>query len=85
MLDKKEYKTIHLEEKSVYVEENQGTIVIKQNKPTLSKEELLVNINYASVDLSTHDNKFQDRIHIDREETIELYKWIKKNSTLNRF
>lgn len=79
MLDKKEYKTIHLEEKSVYVEENQGTIVIKQGNPALSKEELLVNINHASVDLSTYDNKFQDKIHIDREETTELYRWISKD------
>lgn len=76
MLDRKEYKTINLEEKSVYVEENQGTIVINQDKPTLSKEELLSNINLASVDLSTYDNKFQDKIHIDRAETTELYEWI---------
>lgn len=39
-------------------------------------EKLLLNIEAASVDLSSYENKFQGKIHIDRPETTEIYNWI---------
>lgn len=78
MFDKKEHITINLGEQSPYIESNDGTININlaSNKSSLSKEELLSNINQASVDLSLYENKFQGKIHIDRKETADIYNWI---------
>ncbi|QIK58331.1 ATP-binding protein [Dysgonomonas sp. HDW5A] len=42
-------------------------------------EELLFNIEAASVDLSSYENTFQSKIHIDRLETTEIYNWILSN------
>jgi|GEM_PF-2751404 len=39
-------------------------------------EELLLNIEAASVDLSSYENTFQGKIHLDRLETKEIYNWI---------
>lgn len=39
-------------------------------------EELLLNIEAASVDLSGYENTFQGKIHLDRLETTEIYNWI---------
>ncbi|MDR0332387.1 MAG: AAA family ATPase [Dysgonamonadaceae bacterium] len=82
MFDKKEYnRIINLGEKSSYIEENKGTVnntTIVQAKPSFSKEELLSNINQASVDLSLYENTFQGKKHIDRKETTEIFNWIEK-------
>lgn len=40
------------------------------------EEELLLNIEAASVDLSSYENTFQGKIHLDRLETTEIYNWI---------
>lgn len=79
MLDKKEYKTVSFQEGATYIEKNEGIINYYSPKDALSKEELLFNINNASVDLSTYDNKFQGKIHIERKETTDLYNWIDKD------
>lgn len=39
-------------------------------------EELLLNIEAASVDLSSYENTFQGKIHLERLETTEIYNWI---------
>lgn len=39
-------------------------------------EELLLNIEAASIDLSSYENTFQGKIHLDRLETTEIYNWI---------
>lgn len=79
MLDKKEYKTVNFQEGATYIEKNEGTINYYSSEVSLSKEEILFNINNASVDLSTYDNKFQGKIHIERKETTDLYGWINKD------
>lgn len=53
MLDKKDYKTINMGEKSAYIEKNEGTVNLYHGEQqSLSTEEILLNINNASVDLS---------------------------------
>lgn len=79
MFDKELHnKTINISgHKSVFVEENQGSITINTfEEATLTKEQILSNINLASVDLSTYENTFSNKIHIDRVETQKLYDWI---------
>lgn len=77
MLDKKDYKTINIGEKSAYIEKNEGVVNFYQEKQQfLSTEEILLDINNASVDLSSYENTFQGKIHIERNETKELFKWI---------
>ena len=50
MLDKKDYKTINMGEKSAYIEKNEGTVNLYHGEQqSLSTEEILLNINNASV------------------------------------
>lgn len=77
MLDKKDYKTINMGEKSAYIEKNEGTVNLYHGEQqSLSTEEILLNINNASVDLSSYENTFQGKIHIERDETKDLFNWI---------
>lgn len=77
MLDKKDYKTINISEKSTYIEKNEGVVNLYQGEQqSLSTEEILLSINNASVDLSSYENTFQGKIHIDRNETKELFNWL---------
>lgn len=78
MFRRKGNTTIILGEKAVYIGKNNGTVNIDQReKQTLSKDEILLNINTASVDLSSYENTFQGKVHIERKETKELFEWIK--------
>lgn len=79
MLDKKEYKTVNFQDGATYIEKNEGTINYYSSEVSLSEEDILFNISNASVDLSTYDNKFQGKIHIERKETAELYDWINRS------
>ncbi|MFA6200513.1 MAG: AAA family ATPase [Bacteroidales bacterium] len=64
-------------EKPVYFE--QANIVNINNqveKSQLAFDDILSAFNSASVDLSSYKNKFGNKIHIDRNETNDLYCWI---------
>ena len=66
MLDKK----INLNDDSLYVEKNEGTINYFQNNKELSTEEALDSLEEASIDLTSYTNKFNGEIHLKRSETI---------------
>nr|WP_321521523.1 AAA family ATPase [uncultured Macellibacteroides sp.] len=77
MLDNKKYNTINVSKNSAYIEKNEGVVNLFQGEQqSLSTEEILLNINNASVDLSSYENTFQGKIHIERGETKELYNWL---------
>jgi hypothetical protein len=63
-------------EKSIYIEKMNGNININIPETILSSEEIFENLNNASVALSSYKNKFSNQIHIERNETIDLYNWI---------
>ncbi len=82
MLGKKEIKNIDINgDNPIYVESNEGIIQIYQGKSKLSEEDLMENIDRASIDLSSYTNKFQEKIHINRDETKVLYDWMHKDFT----
>lgn len=61
-------------EKNIYIENQYGGI--NSLETNLSSEKILENLNHASIFLSSHKNKFGNKIHIERNETINLYNWI---------
>ena len=62
MLDKKDYRTINISEKSAYIEKNEGIVNLYHGEQQpLSTEEILLNINNASVDLSSYENTFKEK------------------------
>jgi hypothetical protein len=80
MFNKEENQTINVASGATYIGNATGPINVHSNEtPDLSIENLLSNIQQASVDLNSLDNRFQNRIHIDREETGKLYGWITKD------
>ena len=84
MLDKKDYRTINISEKSAYIEKNEGIVNLYHGEQQpLSTEEILLNINNASVDLSSYENTFQGKIHIERNETKDLFNWITTETNEN--
>lgn len=62
-------------EKSVYIE-NAGDIYINSKESDLTQEQIIENFNSASIDLSKYNNQFGNQVHIDRDETIQLYNWV---------
>lgn len=82
MLDKKNIKNINIDgENPIYVESNNGELHIHQGKSKLSIKNIMENIDRASIDLSSYTNRFQEKIHIDRDETKVLYDWMHKDFT----
>jgi len=63
-------------DKSIYVENHIGDIYQNVNETNLSQEQIIKSFNSASIDLSSYNNTFGNRIHLDRSETILLYNWI---------
>lgn len=83
MPDKHQNNTIILSgEKSLYAESVEGNVNVIYNitleESTLTEEQILTNLQLASVDLSSYDNCFQNDIHFEREETKKLLEWVNK-------
>lgn len=73
-------------DKPMYFEEIKGDVNVFTNAKTtqLTLDEILDNFNSASVDLSSYNNKFGEKIHIERDETNKLYNWIIQDKELNK-
>ena len=67
----------------IYIEKNIGEIYINTEETNLSLEEINRSFNAASVDLSSYNNLFGNSIHIPREETALLYRWISNPLNIN--
>ena len=63
-------------DKSVYVEKTDTVNIYNVDKSQLTFDEILRRLNSTSVDLSSYNNKFGNKLHIERAETTELYNWI---------
>lgn len=64
-------------EKSLYIEKNNNLNIYNQiEKSKLTYDDIISAFNSASVELSSYKNKFGNKLHIDRNETNDLYCWI---------
>ena len=61
----------------------QGSVNFNQNSPKseLKISDILKDFKIASGNLANYANKFKEKVHLLRQETVTLYNWIQQTST----
>lgn len=69
-------------DKSVFIEQAEN-IYLNTPESHLPQNKIIENFNSASIDLQSYSNLFGNSVHIDREETTQLYNWIISDLQVN--
>ena len=72
-------------DRNINIDENNGEInIFNYQTSKLSNDEIIDCFNSASVDLNEYTCTFDNKVHIDRTETDQLFKWINSDLQENK-